>query len=64
MHSEQKQKQMKRNLIASFFEGETLALFELCCEDEEFVALLIENESKPIDEVVTILVNHANENLI
>ena len=54
----------KLDLIASIFEGETFASFDVCCEDKEFKSLLIENAFKPTNEVVDILVDHANENLI
>lgn len=59
-----KTKNDKLDLIASIFEGETFASFDVCCDDKEFASLLIENAFKPTNEVVDILVNHANENLI
>ena len=59
-----KAKNDKLDLIASIFEGETFASFDMCCEDKDFATLLVENAFKPINEVVDILVNHANENLI
>jgi NAD-dependent oxidoreductase involved in siderophore biosynthesis len=54
----------KLDLIASIFEGETFASFDVCCSDIEFSALLIENAFKPTDQVVAILVDHANQNLL
>ena len=54
----------KLDLIASIFEGETFASFDVCCNDIEFSALLIENAFKPTDQVVAILVDHANQNLL
>ena len=57
-------KNNKLDFIASLFEGESFASFHMCCEDEEFRNLLVENAFKPTNEVVDILVNHANENLI
>jgi len=59
-----KAKNDKLDLIASLFEGETFASFDMCCDDTEFTALLIENAFKPTSQVVDILVNHANENLL
>ena len=54
----------KLDLIASIFEGETFASFDVCCEDESFRDLVIKNSMKPTSEVVSILTNYANENLI
>tara|TARA_R100000458_G_C8085768_1_gene118577 strand:+ start:159 stop:341 length:183 start_codon:yes stop_codon:yes gene_type:complete len=54
----------KLDLIASLFEGETFASFDVCCEDKDFATLLIENAFKPTDQVVDILVDHANQNLL
>ena len=54
----------KLDLIASIFEGETFASFDVCCEDKDFATLLIENAFKPTDQVVDILVDHANQNLL
>ena len=59
-----KAKNDKLDLIASIFEGETFASFDLCCEDESFRDLVIKNTMKPTSEVVSILTNYANENLI
>ena len=54
----------KLDVIASMFENETFAEFNLCCEDETFKQLLLDNSKKPINDVVLNLSNHANENLI
>ena len=54
----------KLDLIASIFDGETFASFDVCCDDVEFSTLLIENAFKPTNQVVDILVNHANQNLL
>ena len=54
----------KLDIIASMFENETLAPFNLCCEDEKFKQLLLDNCKKPINDVVSILTNHANNYLI
>ena len=59
-----KAKNDKLDLIASIFEGETLASFNVCCEDQDFRNLVIKNAIKPTSEVVSILTNYANENLI
>jgi len=59
-----KAKNDKLDLIASIFEGETFASFDVCCEDESFRDLVIKNSMKPTSEVVSILTNYANENLI
>ena len=59
-----KAKNDKLDLIASIFEGETLASFNVCCEDQDFRNLVIKNAMKPTSEVVSILTNYANENLI
>ena len=59
-----KAKNDKLDLIASIFEGETLASFNVCCEDQDFRNLVIKNAIKPTSEVVKILTNYANENLI
>tara|TARA_R100001594_G_scaffold80719_1_gene115297 strand:+ start:169 stop:357 length:189 start_codon:yes stop_codon:yes gene_type:complete len=59
-----KAKNDKLDLIASIFEGETLASFNVCCEDQDFRNLVIKNAMKPTNEVVSILTNYANENLI
>jgi len=54
----------KLDLIASIFEGNNFASFNICCEDLEFKKLLIENATRPTGEIVSILSNYANENLI
>tara|TARA_R100000963_G_C4632093_1_gene96932 strand:- start:746 stop:934 length:189 start_codon:yes stop_codon:yes gene_type:complete len=54
----------KLDLIASIFEGNTYASFDMCCEDETFRSLVIKNAMKPTKEIVTILSNYANDNLI
>tara|TARA_R110000803_G_scaffold127006_1_gene194525 strand:- start:345 stop:545 length:201 start_codon:yes stop_codon:yes gene_type:complete len=59
-----KPKNDKLDLIASIFEGETCANFNMCCEDLEFRKLLIENAMKPTIEVASMLTDYANENLI
>ena len=59
-----KAKNDKLDLIASIFENETFASFDVCCEDECFRDLVIKNAMKPTSEVVSILTNYANENLI
>ena len=59
-----KAKNDKLDLIASIFESETFASFDVCCEDESFRDLVIKNSMKPTSEVVSILTNYANENLI
>jgi len=59
-----KAKNDKLDLIASIFENETFASFDVCCEDESFRDLVIKNAMKPTSEVVSILTNYANENLI
>ena len=59
-----KAKNDKLDLIASIFENETFASFDVCCEDKSFRDLLIKNALKPTSEIVSILTNYANENLI
>ena len=59
-----KAKNDKLDLIASIFEGNNCASFNMCCEDSEFKKLLIENATRPTGEIVSILSNYANENLI
>ena len=59
-----KPKNDKLDIIASMFENETFAEFNLCCEDETFKQLLLDNCKKPINDVVSILTNHANNYLI
>lgn len=59
-----KAKNDKLDLIASIFENETFASFDMCCEDQDFRNLMIKNAMKPTSEVVSILTNYANENLI
>ena len=54
----------KLDLIASIFEGNTYASFDICCEDETFRSLVIKNAMKPTKEIVSILSNYANDNLI
>ncbi len=54
----------KLDLIASIFEGETSSSFDLCIEDKSFRSLVVNHATKPLEEVVSILVNYANENLI
>ena len=54
----------KLDLIASIFEGETLSSFDLCIEDKGFRSLVVEHATKPLEKVVGILVDYANENLI
>lgn len=54
----------KLDLIASIFEGNTYASFDMCCEDETFRSLVIKNAMKPTKEIVSILSNYANDNLI
>ena len=57
-------KRDKLDLIASIFEGETLSSFDLCIEDKGFRSLVVNHATKPIEKVVSILVDYANENLI
>jgi len=56
----------KLNDVASIFESNTLASFEMCLEDTDFKDLVIagitSNES--IKNVAEMLCNYANENLI
>ena len=59
-----KAKNDKLDLIASIFEGNTYASFDMCCEDETFRSLVIKNAMRPTKEIVTILSNYANDNLI
>jgi len=59
-----KNKKDKLDLIASIFENETCASFNVCCEDESFRDLVIKNAMKPTKEIINILTNYANENLI
>tara|TARA_Y100000592_G_scaffold29590_1_gene47231 strand:- start:1519 stop:1707 length:189 start_codon:yes stop_codon:yes gene_type:complete len=59
-----KAKNDKLDLIASIFENETFASFDVCCEDQDFRKLVIDHAMKPTSEVVSILTNYANENLI
>ena len=59
-----KAKNDKLDLIASIFEGNTYASFDVCCEDLDFRNLMIKNAMKPTSEIVQILSNYANENLI
>ena len=59
-----KAKNDKLDLIASIFENETFASFDVCCEDQDFRNLVIKNAMKPTSEIVNILTNYANENLI
>ena len=57
-------KRDKLDFIATLFEGETLSYFDLCIEDKGFRSLVVEHATKPIEKVVSILVDYANENLI
>ena len=59
-----KPKNDKLDIIASMFENETFTEFNLCCEDETFKQLLLDNSKKPINDVVSILTKHANNYLI
>ena len=59
-----KMKNDKLDIIASLFEGETLSNFDICCEDLEFRNMVIENSSLPTLDIVSKLVDYANENLI
>ena len=59
-----KAKNDKLDLIASIFEGNNCASFNMCCEDLEFKKLLIENATRSTIEIVSILSDYANENLI
>ena len=59
-----KMKNDKLDLIASLFEGETLSNFDICCEDLEFKNMVIQNSSLPTLDIVSKLVDYANENLI
>ena len=59
-----KMKNDKLDLIASLFEGETLSNFDICCEDLEFRNMVIQNSSLPTLDIVSKLVDYANENLI
>ncbi len=54
----------KLDLIASIFEGKTLSSFDLCIEDKGFRGLLVEHATKPLEKVVSILVDYANEKLL
>ena len=54
----------KLDLIASIFEGNNCASFDMCCEDQDFRNLMLKNAMKPTGEVVQILSDYANENLI
>ena len=54
----------KLDFIAGVFEGETLSSFDLCTQDKGFRSLVVEHATKPIDQVVELLVDYANENLI
>lgn len=54
----------KLDLIASIFENETFVSFDVCCEDQEFRNLVIENSLKPTSDIVKILTDYANDNLI
>ena len=59
-----KAKNDKLDLIASIFEGNNYASFDVCCQDQDFRSLMIKNAMKPTSEVVKILSDYANENLI
>ena len=58
--------QQKANHIASIFEGETDAIFILCCEDEGFKELFVNGvkSSNTVFDVVDSLCDYANGNLI
>ena len=59
-----KAKNDKLDLIASIFECNNCASFDMCCEDQDFKNLMLKNAMKPTGEIVQILSNYANENLI
>jgi len=59
-----KMKHDKLDFIASVFEGETLSSFDLCTQDKGFRSLVVEHATKPLDQVVELLVDYANQNLI
>ena len=59
-----KMKNDKLDMIASLFEGETLSNFDICCENLEFRNMVIENSHLPTLDIVSKLVDYANENLI
>ena len=57
-------KRDKLDFIATLFEGETKSSFDLCIKDTGFRSLVVEHATKPLEKVVGILVDYANENLI
>jgi|TARA_R100001463_G_scaffold25118_2_gene59633 hypothetical protein len=59
-----KMKRDKLDFIATLFEGETSSSFDLCIKDTGFRNLVVNHATKPIEKVVSILVDYANENLI
>ena len=54
----------KLDFSASLLEGETSSSFDLCTQDKGFRSLVVEHATKPLDQVVELLVDYANENLI
>mgnify|MGYP003314793352 CR=1 FL=1 len=59
-----KAKNDKLDIIASLFEAATLSSFDVCCEDEHFKELFVNNAMKPTATVVNILIDYAERELI
>jgi hypothetical protein len=54
----------KLGTVANIFEGETLANFEVCQEDEIFMKIIDNNMHLSSIELATKLIDYANEELI
>jgi|5B_taG_2_1085324.scaffolds.fasta_scaffold153192_1 hypothetical protein len=55
---------IKLGHVASIFEGETTASFEMCQEDQKFMDILNNNMSLSILDLSKKLIDYANEELI
>ena len=54
----------KLGTVANIFEGETLANFEVCQEDQKFMDMIDSNMHLPANELAKKLIDYANEELI
>ena len=54
----------KLGVVASIFEGRTLANFEVCQEDQKFMDMIDSNMHLSATELAKKLIDYANEELI
>ena len=54
----------KLSIVASIFEGRTLASFEVAQENEVFSSIIDENMELPANDLAKKLIDYANEELI